>query len=336
MSHVWLVESVDRLTFHRPKPHLSCQKCHKTVFVSKEDASMNTLWTNEDIPTRIAWDMAESDKDRPAVQNPKWRLLDFWSPRPRLRSWQIDDRFNRDISTRRSGLRGGAAGPTACRARVGAGLVGAVSDWCKLFFFFFCPPQCTLIESLFLFFFFWWPFGSIRCHASAKQRMRAHTSTLCFWSWYVGSLNVQFDVLYVVWIGKDPLAQFALLFQICGLHEAVVFVHRTSCTRWMWLDSCGASLQNFRRRENCGRLSCHAHSKMFDGRPAADALLLFIVERRLSSVLPAHESPRLGNGLTFILPWDRFKWSSILRLTSGFHAQRGQLPREREREKKES
>ena len=41
---------------------------------------------------------------------------------------------------------------------------------------------------------------------------------------------------------------------------------------------------------------------MFDGRPAADALLLFIVERRLSSVLPAHESPRLGNGLTFILP----------------------------------
>ena len=138
----------------------------------------------------------------------------------------------------------------------------------------------------------------------------------------------------LVFTDIHPLARFALLFQICGLHEAVAFVHRTSCTRWMWLDSCGASLQNFRRRENCGRLSCHAHSKMFDGRPAADALLLFIVKRRLSSVLPAHESPRLGNGLTFILPCDRFKWSSILRLTSGFHAQRGQLPREREREKR--
>ena len=99
----------------------------------------------------------------------------------------------------------------------------------------------------------------------------------------------------------------------------------------MWLDSCGEGLQNFRRKETCGRLSCHAHSKMFDGRPAAEALLLFIVEQCLSPVLPAHESPRLGNGLTFILPCDRFKWSSILRLTSGIHAQRGQLPREKKK-----
>ena len=29
------VDSVDRLTFHRPKPHLSCQKCPKTVFSSE-------------------------------------------------------------------------------------------------------------------------------------------------------------------------------------------------------------------------------------------------------------------------------------------------------------
>ena len=53
------VDSVDRLTFHRPKPHLSCQKCPKTVFSSKEDVPMYTLWKNESIPTRIAWDMAE-------------------------------------------------------------------------------------------------------------------------------------------------------------------------------------------------------------------------------------------------------------------------------------
>ena len=59
MSQVLLVDSIDRLTFHRPKPHLSCQKCPKTVFSLKEDVPMYALWKNESIPTRIAWDMAE-------------------------------------------------------------------------------------------------------------------------------------------------------------------------------------------------------------------------------------------------------------------------------------
>ena len=59
MSQVLFVDSVGRLTFHRPEPHLSCQKCPKTVFTSKEDVPMYTLWKNESIPTRIAWDMAE-------------------------------------------------------------------------------------------------------------------------------------------------------------------------------------------------------------------------------------------------------------------------------------
>ena len=207
--------------------------------------------------------------------------------------------------------------------------------------FFLSVHHSVLWSSLSFFIYFWWQFGSSRCHASAKQRMRAQTEDA---SWVV-ERTVLRPVRCVDRQGSS--CAVALLFQICGLHEAVAFVHRTSCTRWMvafvhrtsctrwmWLDSCGASLQNFMRRENCGCLSCHAHSKMFDGRPAAEAFLLFIVERRLSSVLPAHESPRLGNGLTSILPCDRFKWSSILRLTSGFHAQRGQLPRERE--KKES
>ena len=53
------VKWCDRLTIHRPKAHLSCQKCPKTVFVSNEDVPMDTLWKTDSIPTRIAWDMAE-------------------------------------------------------------------------------------------------------------------------------------------------------------------------------------------------------------------------------------------------------------------------------------
>ena len=59
MSQVLFINVVDRLTFPRSKPHLSCQKCPKTVFSSKEDVPMITLWKKESIPTRIAWGMAE-------------------------------------------------------------------------------------------------------------------------------------------------------------------------------------------------------------------------------------------------------------------------------------
>ena len=43
MSQVLLAVSVDRLTFHTPIPQLSCRKCPKTLFASKEDFPMKTV-----------------------------------------------------------------------------------------------------------------------------------------------------------------------------------------------------------------------------------------------------------------------------------------------------
>ena len=59
LSQVLFIDSVDRLAFHRPTPHLSCQKCPKTVLVPKEGVPMNSLWKNEGTLTKFAWDMAE-------------------------------------------------------------------------------------------------------------------------------------------------------------------------------------------------------------------------------------------------------------------------------------
>ena len=217
--------------------------CPKTVFPRCPLVAEPLIHPSPaDLPAHYSR-VLRSDKDRPAFQNPKWRLLDFWSPRPRLRSWQIDDRINRDRSTRRSSPRG-RRWPDRVPCMVGAGWSSVWPGCCEKernFLSFSLPPSLTdasfffflstrvYFDRVFLsFFFFWWPFGSIRCHASAKQRMRAHTSTLCFWSWYVGSLNVQFDVLYVVWIGKDPLAQLPWTFKsaVCMKLSPSYIVHR--------------------------------------------------------------------------------------------------------------
>ena len=69
MSQVLFVDSVDRLTFHRPKPHFSSQKCPKAVFSSKEDVPMYTLWKKESIPTRIACDIKNVEKGHLAPSN---------------------------------------------------------------------------------------------------------------------------------------------------------------------------------------------------------------------------------------------------------------------------